>query len=517
VQRSVAGVFLTGVVATAFVVAAQPSARATSAGSSATGTQWPAGGRFVDAGWDTSGLANDVYVNGLPPELKPRVFVFQRVAAGGWQAELDFPAPVVQLTHYLAGDSNDAGNAFPDEAVPVRHTVALVLQPPKGDATTVTVQADGSTVVTKGGAQLATSTSVFIGDRLIIAVPQSAAVGADWTVQVVIRVAGDQPLRPAGGERGLPAELVYATRPAIVGVLTGDDAGGPEPLAATAILNSTAPGVQPSDPVAIPAGGRPTALRLEHSGAGVVAVVTLDLPPRAPRASTTLNGEPVQQTTLRLSIAPDVQDGLGVARIDIEYFYPSSICGQPKCPLSTVAQVLASGTYLGSVPVTVSGKEVRFDLGHFSPSKQSQTAPSVPSGQQFIGAVNGTFTLDAQDLDMVPLDTAAPPWSGQTTMTLNGTSLQITSPTGETASGVVNPLTGYFFAADHDEMWSGFLGKEGWYQRIMPTAHTSAAISNPTFTDLSLGDVAYQVFDYYWIQKATLDQMLHIPVVLPAP
>jgi hypothetical protein len=137
-KYSVAGVLMTGAIATALVGAASTSGRAVSgsthvvlaASSSAGDTQWPAGGRFVDAGYDTNHLANDIYVNGLPPELTPQVFVFQRVAAGGWQAELDFPAPVVQLHHYLAGDSNDAGDAFPNEAIPVRHTVALVLSRP---------------------------------------------------------------------------------------------------------------------------------------------------------------------------------------------------------------------------------------------------------------------------------------------------------------------------------------------------------------------------------------------------
>jgi hypothetical protein len=379
----------------------------------------------------------------------------------------------------------------------------------------VTVQADGSTVVTKAGAQLATSTSVFIGNRLIIAVPAAAAVRPDWTVQAVIKIAGDQPLRPAGGQRGLPAELVYATQPAIVGVLTGDNAGGPEPLAAQAIVNSTQPGVQPTDPVDVPAGGRPTTLRLERSGNGVVAVVTLDGPPRAPRSSTTVNGQPVQQETLRLSIAPAVQDGLGVARMVIEYFYPTSTCGQPKCPAGTLATVLIAGNDVGTVPVTVSGKEVRFDFGHFAPSKQSQTVPSIPTGQQFIGTTKNTFTLDAQDLDMVPLGTTAPTWSGQTTIALDGTSISITSPAGETAKGVVNPSTGYFFASDTDEMWSGFLGKQGWYERIVPMAHTTAAVFGPVHTDLSLGDVAYQVLDYYWIQKATLQGMMWVPIPDP--
>src|SRR5262245_25941305 len=149
------------VLAVALAALTSPGARpAGAATSTADTTQWAAGGRFVDAGWDTSGLANNIYVNGLPPELTPRVFVFQRVEAGGWQAELDFPSPVAQLHHYLAGDSNDAGDAFPDEAIPVRHTVAIVLQPPQGDPTTVTVQADGSTVVTKTGAQVATATTL---------------------------------------------------------------------------------------------------------------------------------------------------------------------------------------------------------------------------------------------------------------------------------------------------------------------------------------------------------------------
>ncbi|TMK55156.1 MAG: hypothetical protein E6G60_20390, partial [Actinobacteria bacterium] len=258
--------------------------------------------------------------------------------------------------------------------------------------------------------------------------PKAAAVGRDWTVQAVIRIAGDQQLRPAGGERGLPAELIYASQPAIIGVLTGDDAGGPEPLAAKAIVNSTTPGVEPPDPVDIPAGGRPTALRLERSGKGLTAVVTVDAPPRAPRSSTMVNGQQVQQETLRLSIAPDVQDGLGLSRIDVEYFYPTSTCGQPKCPAGTLASVLIAGNDVGTVPVTVSGKEVRFDFGRFAPSKQTaQTAPSTQSGEQFIGTVKHAFTLDTQDLDMVPVEQGTPPWSGQTTIALDGSSISITS------------------------------------------------------------------------------------------
>src|SRR5262249_21474302 len=156
--------------------------------------------------------------------------------------------------------------------------------------------------------------------------------------------------------------------------------------------------------------------------------------------------------------------------------YPNSICGQPKCPASTLATVLIAGNDVGTVPVTVSGKDVRFDLAHFAPSKQSPpAAPSIPTDQQFIGTTNDTVTLDAQDLDMVPPTSARPPWSGQTTITLPGTAITITSPTGETANGVVNPFTGYFFATATDEMWSGFLGKQGWYERIPSQVHTSAA------------------------------------------
>jgi hypothetical protein len=502
-----------GVVVGALFAAGSTSGAATSASTRAALTaspstkdnQWPAGGRFVDAGADTSNLASDIYSNGLPPELEPRVFVFQRVAAGGWQAELDFPAPVVQLHHYLAGDSNDAGDAFPDEGIPVRHTVALVLQPPRGSPTTVSVQADGSTVVTKGSAQIATATSVFVGNRLIIAVPEVAKVGTDWSVQAVIRIAGDRPLRPAGGQRGLPAELVYATQPAIVGVLTGDYAGRPEPLLGKAILIGTTPGVQSPDPVDVPAGGRPTSLRLERNGKSAVAVVTVDTPPRAPRSSTKVNGQSVQQETLRLSIAPDVQDGLGFARIDVEYFYPTSTCGQPKCPAGTLASVVIAGNDLGTVPVTLSGKEVRFDLGRFTPLKQS-TKPnsSNTTGEQFIGTTKDTYTLDAQDLDMVPLGPDTPPWSGQTTIALDGTSINITSPAGETAKGVVNPFTGYFFATDADEMWSGFLGKQGWYERIRSQVRKTAALVGGAPTDLeSDSDTIQEIASYYWTQKRT--------------
>jgi hypothetical protein len=476
---------------------------ARAAASSVEDLPWPAGGRFVDAGSDTSGLASDIYASGLPPEVRPQVFLFQRVAAGGWQAELDFPAPVIQLHHYLAGDSNDAGDAFPGEAVPVRHTVALVLQPPKGDPTTVTVLADGSTVVAKAGAQIATSTSLFVGNRLIIAVPEAAAVGDAWTVQAVIRIAGDGPLRPViGGRRGLPAELVYATQPAVVGVLTGNDAKGPEPLAATAIVNSTTPGVQSPDPVALPAGGRPTSLRLERRGKSLVAVVTTDAPPRAPGASTTVNGDPVEQETVHLSIAPEVQDALGASRIDVAYAYPISTCGQPKCPAGTVASVVIAGNYVGTVPVTVAGKELRFDLGRFAPSTQAPgTAPSIPPGTQYIGMTNDSFGLDAQDLDMVPLNATSPPWSGTTTITLDGTTISVTSPTGETAKGVVNPFTGYFFATDADEMWSGFLGKQGWYARIQASARKTAAVRGGVHADIAPGTPQNEIVEYYWNQK----------------
>src|SRR4029079_8726658 len=155
-----------------------------------------------------------------------------------------------------------------------------------------------------------------------------------------------------------------------------------------------------------------------------------------------------------------------------------------------------------TVPVTVSGKDIRFDLGHFTPSTQPPpaNAPTIPTDTQFIGTTTSTLTLDAQDLDMVPLDPAAPPWSGQTTIALDGTSISITSPTGETAKGVVNPFTGYFFATDNDEMWSGFLGKQGWYERVRSMqAHTTAAVLGGARTDVGPNDLRLDLQVYYWI------------------
>jgi hypothetical protein len=433
--------------------------------------QWPAGGRFVDAGFaDLANLANFVYADHIPPELAPSVFIFQKVAAGGFQAELDFPAPVFQLQYYLNQDSGDEGDATTNGSVRVRYTVDLVLQPQAGDPTIVSLRADGTTVVTRGGAQVGTAKTVFVGTRLIMSVPPSAGVQDSWTVQAVIGLSGDQPLNSTGGGVHLPATLSAATTPALVGVLAGDDAGAPEPLAGQSLLHTAQVAVQSPGTQPLPDGGRPTTVHLEQGAHGLVAVVTLDSPPRP--ATTSVGGQPVTQEDLQLLLAPGVQDGLGVGLVTVDWPYPAC---PSSCPMSHTASVTVLGQYIGYLPVTVSGPNVSFDFAGF----HGYTPPAQPAQPALSGNVIGntsrTTTFTAQDLDVAPLGNAPALPPEQTTWAVDGTDISIRRGSESTpATGSVDPTTGYFFASNGQEMWSGFLGKQGWYSRLSDAQATAA-------------------------------------------
>src|SRR5579864_7024328 len=100
-------------------------------------------------------------------------------------------------------------------------------------------------------------------------------------------------------------------------------------------------------------------MRLEQSGHGLIAVVTMDAPPKP---TATIAGQPVVQEQLDLSIAPGVQDGLGLGRVDVSYPYP--VCTGSACPpAAAVGDVQLGAQFLGTVPVSISGNDVRFDLG----------------------------------------------------------------------------------------------------------------------------------------------------------
>ena len=462
--------------------------------------EWPAGGRFQDAGFaDTSGLANRIYGQRIPPELAPSIFLFQRVASGGFQAELDFPAPIIQLHYYSPTDSGDDGDVDASHSLQVRYTVDLVLQPPSGVPAMVTLQPDGTTVVTRSGAPAGTSKTVIVGTRLIMSVPASLGVAADWTVQAVIRLQGDQPLNTAGGSTKLPATLSVATEPAMVGVMTGDNATGAEPLAGSAVLRTTQAGVQAADTQQLPAGGRPVSLRLEQGAKGIVAVVTLDSPPKP---ATTIAGQPVNQQELDLSLAPGVQDGLGVGRVTVTYPYP--VCPTSPCPSAAVGDVQVGPVFFGTVPVTVSGNQVRFDFGGFKafppPSEKPQPTPSG----ELLGTFTKTIAVGAQDVLFIPMGGAPAEQPESMTVSIDGTNVSIKRASGaEAATGSVNPFSGYFFAANSTEMWSGWLGKAGWYARLQPStaAPAAARIGSVQPADLNIPEQIDILAQYLWTEK----------------
>jgi len=462
--------------------------------------EWPAGGRFQDAGFaDTGTVRNRIYGSHIPPELAPSVFEFQRVAAGGYQAELDFPAPVLQLHYYTASDSADDGDVDPSSALPVRYTVDLILQPPGGGPATVSLRADGTTVVTRSGAQVATSTTVFVGTRLIMAVPASVGVARDWTVQAVIQLAGDQPLNSAAGAQKLPATLFVSTEPAVVGVLSGDDGGAPEPFASRALLRSLQVGVQAPDTEPLPSGARPESMRIEQGAKGLVVVVTMDSPPKP---ATTVGGRPVNQQELHLSLAPGVQDGLGVGRVDVSY--PFVLCATSPCASAKTASVVLDGDYLGSVPVTVSGREVRFDFGGFTVAPQPVPPQATPSPGEVLGTFTKTFDLAAQDLDMIPLAGAPRDPGEPVTVSVDGTSISIKRASeSQAATGSINPFTAYFFASNAQEMWSGWLGTEGWYSKVVSQAAAPAAARLAPAQKADIGSPQFldRLAHYVWVQK----------------
>ena len=108
----------------------------------------------------------------------------------------------------------------------------------------------------------------------------------------------------------------------------------------------------------------------------------------------------------------------------------------------------------------------------------------------------------ALDLDFIPVGGTAAVKPEPITVSLDGTNVSFKRASGsEAATGSVNALTGYFFATNSTEMWSGWWGKAGWYSRVQSMTPAAARLRPPvadiTKHPATLDTVARDL----WIEK----------------
>ncbi|MCU1392279.1 MAG: hypothetical protein JWM34_707 [Ilumatobacteraceae bacterium] len=335
--------------------ASTPTARPSPAAAVGDPVTWPGGGRFLTdpdvLGSDLIGKGALELINGAitgnignddaaPPELALRTFAFVQDPAGGYSAVFRFAVPIVQL-HSWRG-------------IPIRHTIAVLLTAPDGTEHTVELQPDGTTAVGtgSGGAFAATgpSTSAIAGTVAVLSVPASVGVGADWTVQGLVRVDSDARLHP---DNSLVLATGYEVGTSVVpvGTLSGESASSAADDvldAKTELLGSFA---VPPTPVPVPDAVRAVSLRFEGTGPDLVAVVTT----AAPLASL----PPYDHgPNVDLQLAQGGLDPLRLA-VDVTVHFNGGAM-EPNADVET------DGLRAGTVPVTVAGSELRLALGQFS-------------------------------------------------------------------------------------------------------------------------------------------------------
>jgi hypothetical protein len=370
------------------------------------------------------------------------------------------------------------------DSTPVTHTVSLVLQPPSGDAFTMTLSGDGTGVMsgTVAGHPVTDSAASIevVGGQVRFQVPMSVGVRPGWTVYGEVRVEAAQPLQIDGA-----TGWVARTDPVPVGALTGEGPKGVVALPPQGLAAGR--NAQPWATSSMPPGTRPTAAHVLGSGAGLVAVVTMDAPPHPAR----VGGQPLQTQLVRLRIF--LPPPFGIRHAVTITWSAISPPGSNVASGSLPATVTDDQQHvLGQVPVQVAGRDVRFLLGQFTKTATASTAPTAPSrvGQPIrFGTFQGAFTTPAGSTEIVtdcscpngapdglaPGTTLTEPWH----FDINGHYLAISRPSGSPAYGWIEP-DGDFLARNDTDRYTGFLvGADNGNGFTMGLSVTDTRLINP--------------------------------------
>jgi hypothetical protein len=357
--------------------------------------------------------------------LSLRLFTLVPNHNGGFSAILRFRVPVVVL-HSWRGHA-------------VRQTMIVVVTPPSGGARAVQLQADGTAMNGTSVAGMFTPTdtgrAVIAGNVVVFDIPPAFGATSDWTVQAIVRVQADEPLHPNRPATGYAA----GTSVVPIGLLTGAAA----PAAGWGVVDATTALTSASTAPAGTGGLRPRAIRLEGSGKTAAAVVTLDDSPTRVAAS--------ENPHLDLELAPS-------AFATLEH--PVRVTWLPNgSEPVTSAQVSVDTTVIGDVPMSVSGNDVRFALGAYTP-RSSVAQPPTPrlDNMQYQVTVPLGRLETVSSIDGI---TGPKPNPTNADLTVNGNTVTITPmSTGVAAQGLIDPA-GRFVATNETDYYTGSVDAAG--------------------------------------------------------
>jgi len=359
VARSASGLAVAGL---AFLYAA-PAAAASS---------WPPGGRMdVNSGSVAYLIQGGQLTLGTtqaqPPELKMRTFTLRRQGSG-YTATFTFENAFQQPTSNLSG--------------PVDYAVLLKLMPPglsptfSGLLTNVDHRALAGALGSTPGVAPAGAVTIA-GNAVTYRVPAALGVGADWDVQ-----AGVYWVEASGS--GYYSLMLAAN----VAGLSGEAPQGAVTYARGAIPISRGQ-VDLTRLVATPPGAHLDRLRLVRS-AGRVSAVASFAGPVAKLA--TINGQPTTQQFVNLALVPDPLD----TSHQYAFFYDVL-----KGTLTGQEFKGSSATNLPPIKVTVSGREVSFDLGPAPtseagwPPRRGRSSATTSASRSATGAASGCWSVTA--------------------------------------------------------------------------------------------------------------------------
>ena len=401
------------------------------------------------------GFGNNIHEPGLgcvyyPPELELQFLLLQRDDAG-YTATVIFGAPIQPLSE-LNGK-------------PVTHDVKLTFKPPKGDAVVVDLSlTTGKLTVKHGKTSLdedaENTTAGLLADRLIFSVPETLGIEPDWTVSAIVVIAGEKPICDQ-----FPVYFHQtATPPVTVGSLTGDDPAGTITFPTFGVV----PGPKLGAPLVsgkMPAGSKITSLHLEQdSQDALVVVLTMNAD-----IAKLAESDPTGRFTVAIELAAPEFFGV-IYPYSLDWIWTPS-----SGPMPATARVFIPGypIAIGSVPVTVDGKEMRFAFSGYDPVDNLRTFDPDPLSMPF-GDFAVTFVAPstlAGAMCICPED-AVPPTADATAVIYEdfqyeiiGNMLSVTRlSTNSVAYGWID-RDGRFLADNDEELYRGVI-------KIIPNAET---------------------------------------------
>jgi hypothetical protein len=402
-------------------------------------------------------LGNDIHVpdptcDAYPPELDLQYLTLDRTA-GGYEAAVIFFAPIRPLTEL--------------NGIKVTHTVRLTSTPP--DRQTLLFSAilgSGKLTVTRGKTKLTAteargSGAALQGDRVLFAIPDRLKIAPDWQVSASVILQTKETICPGMLQDGT-TRLQRGTPPVTVGSLTGEDPAGTITFAGGVTDGATSlpPYRPPYVSAKMPDGSKITSLRFEQDAAGgLVVVATVG----AKLADLAKHAKEGQKVVVELNLADPSFFGL-------EYPYSIRWDWFLSLPMPQTASVFGpnySGVDRGSVPVTIDGNELRFDLGGYlaSGDDQHDLGQSTVLPAPF-GSFATSFVSDASLGDPICLCSpseatqfhpSSSPTEDQITFVIYGNLLSATSAeSGKTAYGWIDHY-GHFLARDDTEQYRGVI------------------------------------------------------------